>query len=90
VIGLGKQSDLLKHCPNGACPSNSMATYGAEVNMYQTMSTISTIGLVAGGALAVTGVILIATAPKAKATKASVATVTPLVGLGYFGLQGRF
>ncbi len=87
VVGLGKQSDLLKHCPDGACPSNSMATYGSEVSTYQTLSTVSTIALVAGGALAVTGVVLIATAPRSKATGAM---ILPVLGPGYLGAQGRF
>jgi hypothetical protein len=86
VVGLGKQSDLLKHCPNGACPSNSMGRYGSEVSTYQTMSTASTVGLVAGGALAVTGVILVATAPKRGASKAAIA---PVLGPLYFGLHGK-
>lgn len=87
VVGLQKQSDLLKHCPSGACPSNSTSQYGTEVNTYQTMQAVSAIGLAVGGALAVTGVILVATAPKGKAPAAM---VTPAVGPGYLGLQGRF
>jgi hypothetical protein len=86
VVGLGKQSDLLKHCPNGACPSNSMGMYGSEVSTYQTMSTVSTVALVVGGALAVTGIILVATAPKRSASKAA---ITPVLGPLYFGLQGK-
>lgn len=87
AIGLAKQTDLLNHCPNAICPSNTVAMYGSEVNMYQAMKAVSAAGLAAGGAFAVTGVILLVTAPRANAPAA---TITPVVGPGYIGAQGRF
>jgi hypothetical protein len=89
VIGLMKQSDLLKHCPGGACPSDpvSIATYQGEVNTYQAMKIASTTGLVVGGALAVTGIVLIVTAPQARA---QAAVLTPVIGPGYLGVDGTF
>jgi hypothetical protein len=58
-----------------------------KIDAYQTMGTLSTIGFLAGGALAATGVILIVTAPRANATQA---TFTPVVGPGYLGAAGSF
>lgn len=43
AIGLSKQSDLLKHCPGGACPSNSTSTYGSEVKGAPLLSTMARI-----------------------------------------------
>ena len=57
------------------------------VDSYNTMGTISTIGFVAGGVLAATGVVLVVTAPKSKAT---VARVSPVVSPGFLGAEGSF
>ena len=86
-IGLSKQSDLLTHCPQGACPRDTGPTYQSEIDTYQTMKTVSTISLIAGGALAVTGIILVVVAPKAKRSPTA---IMPLVGPGFFGARGTF
>jgi hypothetical protein len=85
-LALGKHADLLKTCPLGHCIPGTEGTNQANIDSYHTFGLVSTIGFIAGGALAATGVILVVTAPKAKTT----ATVTPLIGLGYLGAQGSF
>jgi len=85
-LALSKRSALLEACPDGSCPKNSEAKHQAAVDSYNSMGTISTIGFIAGGALAATGVILVVTAPKARTT----GMLMPVIGPGYFGAQGRF
>jgi hypothetical protein len=55
----------------------------------ETFSTVATISFVAGGALAVTGLILLATAPDDPA-EAGQATIHPYVGFGSIGAVGTF
>jgi hypothetical protein len=85
-LALSKHASLLKTCLDGHCPKGSEMTNQAAVDSYKTMGTISTIGFIAGGALAATGIVLVVTAPKAKPT----ATLTPVIGLGYLGAEGSF
>jgi hypothetical protein len=85
-LALSKHSALLANCKDGHCPKGSEMTYQSDIDSYKTMGTISTAGFIAGGALAVTGVVLMETAPKAKKTGA----ITPVIGLGYVGAQGGF
>ncbi len=86
-LALGKHGDITKSCPEGHCAPGQEAMLKPEIESYNTMGTISTIGFIAGGALAATGVVLILTAPKKTTTQA---TVTPLVGLGFVGVMGSF
>lgn len=86
-LALGKHSDITKTCPDGHCPPEQKADLEPKIASYDTMGTLSTIGCIAGGALAATGAILILTAPKKTTTQA---TVTPLVGLGFIGAKGVF
>jgi hypothetical protein len=85
-LAASKHSSIAAQCTNGTCPISSMSTIQPQINNYDTLGTISTVGIVAGAALAVTGVILVATAPRA----AKRASITPLIGLGYAGAQGSF
>jgi hypothetical protein len=86
-LAVSKHGEIAKSCRDGHCPKGSEATYDPEIDSYTTMGTISTIGFLAGGALAATGVVLMLTAPKEKSTQAS---ITPLVGLGFVGAKGGF
>ena len=86
-LALSKHADLLKTCPAGHCAPGSEGTNQSKIDSYNTMGTVSTVGFIAGGALAATGLILVVTAPKASPQAAA---VTPLVGLGYLGAQGTF
>jgi hypothetical protein len=86
-LALGKHGDIAKSCPDGHCPKGTEASFQSAIDGYGTMGTLSTIGFIAGGALAATGVILIITAPRAKTMQASLA---PVVGPGYLGARGSF
>lgn len=85
-IALSKRGALLEACPDGHCPKGSQGQNQSAIDSYNMMGTLSTVGFVAGGVLAATGVVLLVTSPKAKTT----GMVTPLVGLGYLGAQGQF
>lgn len=86
-LALSKHGDIAKSCPEGHCPKGTEASYQPAIDSYGTMGTVSTIGFLAGGALAATGVILIVTAPKPKTT---LGAITPVVGPGYLGATGSF
>jgi hypothetical protein len=86
-LALGKHGDIAKSCTDGHCPKGTEDTYNPAIDSYGTMGTISTIGFVAGGALAVTGVVLILTAPSGKTTHAS---ISPVVGSGFLGAKANF
>lgn len=87
-LALSKRSALLESCKDGHCPKGSEGQYQSDVDGYNTMGTLSTIGFISGGVLAVAGVVLIVTAPKAQ--KAQTGWVKPVVGLGYLGAEGKF
>jgi hypothetical protein len=55
-----------------------------------TFATISTVGFIAGGALAATGLILLITAPDDPDTTTAAATLRPYVGFGTIGAVGSF
>jgi hypothetical protein len=86
-LALGKHGDITKSCGEGHCPKGTEATWQPEIDSYNTMGAISTIGFITGGALAATGVVLTLTAPKGSPTRAA---VTPLVGPGFIGAKGSF
>jgi hypothetical protein len=83
-LALGKHSSLTTSCPGGTCPNTS--SNHSDVDSYTLLGNLSTAGFVAGGALAVTGVILVVTAPKA----AQQSALLPVVGPGFAGLAGKF
>jgi len=85
-LALAKHSDLVSKCPGGHCKLSQEGALGSEANAYNTLGAVSTAGFVAGGALFVTGVILLVTAPGPARNTA----VTPLIGPGYVGATGRF
>ena len=72
---------LLPQCPMAHCP----ASLQSSVNSYQTLSLVSSSSLIIGGALAVTGLIVVSSRRKTEPP-----AVAPVVGLGYAGLAGRF
>jgi hypothetical protein len=86
-LALAKHSDLIGKCPTGHCAASQQASLGSEVSAYDTLGTASTVGFVAGGALAATGVILVLTAPSRPAREAA---FSPVLGPGYVGVTGRF
>jgi hypothetical protein len=94
-IGYGvdamNKSDQVKAagCKNNTCPDPFS---GATERSAFTSATISTVGLVVGGALTVVGLTLILVAPKKEAPKRASAQLTPAIGAGQIGfsLSGSF
>jgi hypothetical protein len=80
-LALGDHSDIASSCPD---PKNCPASVQGKIDSYHTMGTISTIGFVAGGVLAVAGIVMWVLAPSAKKTEKAAAWITP------FGVAGRF
>lgn len=87
ALAIAAHDDLAKTCSNGLCPDGDTP----KIDAYHTMGLVSTVSLIAGGALAVGGAILWVTAPHAHAPSSrGAARVTPYVGLGHAGLIGSF
>ncbi len=82
-VDAAKHASLAQQCPAARCA----ASLQSSVDSYHTLSIVSSTSLIAGGALAATGLILVFMAPKAAPPAAG---VSPVVGLGYAGLAGRF
>jgi hypothetical protein len=81
-LALSKRSQLAAACPvANRCKDSA-------IGGYNTMGTLSTAGFIAGGAVAVTGIILLATAPRARVAPS--ARVTPMIGPGWVGAEGTF
>jgi hypothetical protein len=85
-LALSKHNQLTSRCPGGHCPPNSQGMNQSDINSYNLMGNLSTVGFVVGGALAATGIILVATAP----SQAPRVGLVPVLGPGYAGVQGRF
>ena len=80
-LTLAKTSAIRAHCVGDVCPSGQQsAAKGAS-----TMATISTVGFIAGGVLAATGVTLLVLRPKPKAPSVGIA-----IGPGSVLAQGAF
>jgi len=80
-IALGKKSNIddSTSCHDNRCaPSET-----DQVNSYNAMRTVSSVGFIAGGALAALGVVLLVTAPSGASAQA-------FVGPQSVGLRGRF
>lgn len=82
LVALGDKDSLSKACKNGKCPP----TQQSNVNAYNTMGTLSTVGFVVGGLALAGGIVLIVTAPK----DPKAAFVSPYLAPGEAGLTGRF
>jgi hypothetical protein len=89
-LAVGKHNDLASACPNGHCPSGSQGTNQPKIDSYTLMGNLATAGLVVGGALAVTGIVLVATATGKPAASTQGLMVMPVVGPGYTGIVGEF
>lgn len=87
ALVLSKHSDLANKCSGGNCTSQ----YQSDVDSYNTMGLVSTIGFVVAGVGAAAGITLLVVHPKADAAPASASVhVTPVVGLGSIGAVGSF
>ena len=85
-LAAAKHGDIATQCPNGHCPMGTETKIQPDIDTYNAMGTASTIGLAAGGVLAVAGIVLVATAPRAPQQ----AGWSPVIGPGYVGAQGKF
>jgi hypothetical protein len=70
-------------------PDTVNAAFAARDDL-ETFATAATISFIAGGALAATGLLLLATAPDDPSASAQTMTVRPYVGFGSIGALGRF
>ncbi len=81
LLALSGQSDLQGKCGDSLACSN---VYASNVSAYNTERILTSVGLIAGGVLAATGVVLVFTAPK------SGARVTGVVGANSVSVGGTF
>lgn len=89
VLALGKHNDIASKCSGGTCPSSQQS----NIDSYNTLGAISTVGFIVGGVGAAAGVTLLFLQPKAEASPAPAAAglhITPVVGLGSLGAVGTF
>ncbi len=86
-IALSKHGDIAKSCPDGHCSPSPDTALQTKIESCNTMGTISTTSFIAGGAFAATGVVLMLTAPKVKPNQTA---ITPILGLGFVGAEGKF
>lgn len=82
-LAIAKHGALADPCAKG-CPADKLD----ELGSYHTLASLSTVGFIVGGVGAAAGTLLILTAPKARSIGAT--SVTPVLGLGYFGAKGTF
>ena len=82
-LALSKHGDLASLCRNGHCTGQQSA-----IDSYNLMGGLSTGGFIAGGVLAGAGAVLVALAPRGRAS--GEARLVPLVGPGFAGARGRF
>jgi hypothetical protein len=85
-MALSKKSTLDGVCQSGQCPTTSQG----DIDSMKTFANTSTALVVIGGAAAVTGVVVLVTAPSDKAPKKARIDVHPFVGLGAAGVAGSF
>ena len=86
VMGSSKKSDLEAQCGDiTRCPESARS----DVDSYNSLRTISTVGFVAGGIGLTAGTLLLLTAPSEQPTSGRT-PLQPWVGLGSAGLRGEF
>jgi hypothetical protein len=86
AMASGKKSDLEKVCPDlSHCPESARS----DVDSYNNLRTVSSIGFIGGGVGVAAGLVLVLTAPKSTPVE-TVKRVQPFVGLGSAGVRGAF
>jgi len=88
-LAIGKHGDLTDSCPDGRCPADQQD----NLDSYETMGTLSTIGFIAGGVLAGAGLVLVLVAPSGDgdgADQAGAPALTATVGPGSVSATVRF
>jgi hypothetical protein len=87
AAAIAQHASTVKHCPT---PSTCPAGEQPAIDTYNRLGAASTAMWVIGGALAVTGVVLVLTSRPGEKPPAAGSWVGPLVGPGLVGVQGRF
>jgi hypothetical protein len=82
ILAMGSESSSKNLCPTDACASPAAVQDDANA---RTQATVSTVAMIAGGAVLVTGAVIFFTAPKGKAVTGL--RVMPAVGAGEIGLR---
>jgi hypothetical protein len=85
ILVLVQHASLATTCMDGHCPSNEQG----DVNAYHAKSVVSTVGFIAGAALAGAGTVVLVTAVGPRAPSRT-SQVVAYVGLGTLGVRGRF
>lgn len=90
-MAMSKHSDLVSACGGKPCPPSKQS----DVDSYNTLGLVSTVGFIVGGVGAAAGVALLVLQPNLVSAPAAPTTgsglrVMPLVGLGTVGAVGTF
>jgi hypothetical protein len=85
IIANGKHDGFADQCPNNVCPVGVPESVRDDVESYNSLRTLSTVGWIAGGALAIGGVGLLIALPQGGGRK-----VSAQVGPGSLSFQGSF
>lgn len=88
-LAVGKHGELDDGCPGGTCPPALQGT----LDDFHTLGTVSTVGIVAGGVLAATGLVVVLTAPSEPTTEPAAVTGAALrarLGLASLGFDLSF
>jgi hypothetical protein len=86
LSAIANWNDAKKLCSTTSCPSDTRGAAESDRTTALTQSTVSTVGLIAGGALVVGGLVMIIAAPREEPAKTGT-RVVPVVGPGQAGLQ---
>ncbi len=86
ILAVGKHSDIAGRCSGNVCPPDQQS----NIDGYNTLGTISTVGFVVGGVGAAAGVTLLVLQPKPGTPPATGVHVVPVVGAGSLGAVGTF
>jgi hypothetical protein len=84
-IAISDHGDIANACPD---PKNCPSSVQGKIDSYNTMGALSTVGFVAGGVLAVAGIVMWVLAPSAKKTEKAAAWIT--LSPVSWGVAGRF
>jgi hypothetical protein len=87
-LAMGKHGDLEDNCPNNQCPADQQD----NLDSFETMGTVSTIGFIAGGVLAAVGIalVLVTTLGGDEGDEEAAATLSTELGLGHVNATLRF
>jgi hypothetical protein len=85
ALALADENKLQDRCPDEMCSE----MYRSTVQRYNTMRTLATVTLIAGGALTVLGGTLLIAGPSAQPSeRARKKSIEPVLGLGVVGVKG--